>query len=83
LSFRHSISRWPRPIRTGTAKVSFAEYAAHRLRMFRAGFDLLDANNGTLAWNLFRFMGQQPDIAPFQELGRNGDGKVAWTEFLA
>lgn len=72
-------------------KVSFAEYAAHRLKMFRAGFDLLDANHdGALtpgeyaaAWNLFSFLGQQPDVAPFQELDRNGDGKVAWTEFLA
>ncbi len=72
-------------------KVSFTEFAAHRLKIFRAGFDLLDANkDGTLspaeyaaAWNLFRFMGQQPDVAPFQELDRNGDGKVAWTEFLA
>lgn len=72
-------------------KVSFAEYAIHRLRMFRAGFDLLDANHdGALtpaeyaaAWNLFSFLGQQPDVAPFQELDRNGDGKVAWTEFLA
>ncbi|MBB4839306.1 Ca2+-binding EF-hand superfamily protein [Sphingomonas kyeonggiensis] len=72
-------------------RVSFAEFAAHRLRMFRAGFDLLDADHdGTLspaeyaaAWNLFRFQGQQPDVAPFQELDRSGDGKVAWSEFLA
>ncbi len=72
-------------------KVSFAEFAAHRLKIFRAGFDLLDANHdGTLspaeyaaAWNLFRFMGQQPDVAPFQELDHNGDGRVAWAEFLA
>jgi len=75
----------------GDGKVSFAEFAAHRLKMFRAGFDLLDANrDGTLspaeyaaAWNLFRFIGEQPDVAPFQELDRNGNGKVAWTEFLA
>jgi len=72
-------------------KVSFGEFIAHRLRTFRAGFDLLDANHdGTLspaeyaaAWNLFSFLGRQPDVAPFQELDRNGDGKVAWTEFLA
>jgi hypothetical protein len=32
---------------------------------------------------LFSFLGHQPDLAPFQELDRNGDGKVGWTEFLA
>ncbi|WP_404339512.1 hypothetical protein AB2M62_08885 [Sphingomonas sp. MMS12-HWE2-04] len=25
----------------------------------------------------------EPDLAPFQELDRNGDGNVAWNEFLA
>lgn len=72
-------------------RVGFAEFVVHRLKTFRAGFDLLDADHdGTLspaeyaaAWNLFSFMGQQPDVAPFQELDRNGDGKIAWTEFLA
>jgi hypothetical protein len=71
-------------------KVSFAEYAGHRLTMLRAGFNELDANHdGSLApaeyataWHLFSFLGDQPDLAPFQELDRNGDGKVGWTEFL-
>lgn len=72
-------------------KVSFAEYAAQRLRMFRAGFDLLDADHDGMlapgeyaaAWSLFSFRGKQPDLAPFQELDRNGDGKATWAEFLA
>ncbi|NYT39639.1 EF-hand domain-containing protein [Sphingomonas sp. R-74633] len=72
-------------------KVSFTEYAAHRLKMLRAGFGELDANHdGSLtpaeyatAWDIFRFRDDQPDLASFQELDRNGDGKVAWTEFLA
>lgn len=72
-------------------KVSFTEYAAHRLKMLRAGFDELDANrDGTLtpaeyatAWNIFSFRGDQPDLAPFRELDRNGDGGVSWREFLA
>jgi hypothetical protein len=34
------------------------------------------------AWTLFVFRDAQPDIAPFQELDRNGDGVVAWSEFL-
>lgn len=72
-------------------KVSFAEYAGHRLKMLRAGFGELDTNHdGTLvpkeyatAWDIFVFRDDQPDLAPFQELDRNGDGKVSWSEFLA
>ena len=72
-------------------KVSFAEYAMHQLRSIRAGFDLLDADHDdtltpreyAAAWSLFGFLGRQPDLAPFQELDRNGDGKIAWIEFLA
>jgi hypothetical protein len=72
-------------------KVSFPEYAGHRLKMLRAGFDELDTNrDGTLtpreyatAWDIFRFQGEQPDLAAFRELDRDGDGKVSWTEFLA
>jgi len=72
-------------------KVSFAEYAGHRLKMLRAGFNELDADrDGMLtpteyatAWKIFSFRGEQPDLAPFQELDRNGDGTVGWTEFLA
>lgn len=72
-------------------KVSFPEYAGHRLKMLRAGFDELDTNrDGGLtpreyatAWEIFRFRDEQPDLAPFQELDRDGDGKVSWMEFLA
>jgi hypothetical protein len=72
-------------------KVSFPEYAGHRLKMLRAGFDELDTNrDGGLtpreyatAWEIFRFQGDQPNLASFQELDRDGDGKVSWTEFLA
>lgn len=72
-------------------KISFTEYAAHRLKMLRAGFNELDVNHdGTLApreyataWDIFVFRDDQPDLAPFQELDRNRDGKVSWTEFLA
>lgn len=72
-------------------KVTFAEYAGHRLKMFRTGFDQLDTDHdGTLAakeyaagWSRLVFRSAQPDFAPFEELDRNGDGKVAWIEFLA
>lgn len=77
--------------RNQDGEVSFAEYGVHRLQMLRAGFDELDANHdGRLApseyataWTLFVFRDAQPDIAPFQELDRDGDGVVAWSEFLA
>jgi hypothetical protein len=72
-------------------KVSLGEYAARRLRVLHAGFAQLDTDHdGRLTpreyakgWSSFIFRGAQPDIAPFQELDRNGDGKVSWSEFLA
>ncbi|MEP9357194.1 EF-hand domain-containing protein [Sphingomonas sp. KR3-1] len=72
-------------------KISLGEYAARRLRVLHAGFALLDADHdGRLTpreyaagWSSFLFKGVQPDVAPFQELDRNGDGKVSWSEFLA
>lgn len=72
-------------------KVSFTEYAAHRLKMFRAGFDLLDTNEGRHAFT--RRICRRLEPVPVHGAAarcravpgtrRSGDGKVAWTEFLA